>query len=347
MKKIFFGVLLGCILFSACKNNSDKDFASWNENSEVINILTDYVQKVTDSSLPDFIPERDRIAVFDMDGTLCGEKSPIYTSWQFYADYIYSNIDSVSSEAVAVADMITEAAETGKIPKDLEKRHFLALAEVFAGTPVDDFKKLYENFLKLPSNDFEDISKGDEFFIPMIEICKYLQKNGFTIFICSGTDRDIVRVAVKKWIDIPNRNVIGTDTLLMYENQFEKKIDGLDYKASIDEKIVRSDKGIIKNVKANKVSQLAQELGQKPVLSFGNSSGDICMNLYAMYGNQYKSLAFMVLADDEVRENGNSIKAMEDKEKWISYGWNVISMKDDFKTIYGKNAVKKNADSDS
>ena len=48
----------------------------------------------------------------------------------------------------------------------------------------------------------------------------------------------------------------------------------------------------------------------------------------------------MLVADDNVRDYGNPEKAEELREKWEDYGWNVISMKDDFATIYGENVTR-------
>jgi ribonuclease BN (tRNA processing enzyme) len=76
------------------------------------------------------------------------------------------------------------------------------------------------------------------------------------------------------------------------------------------------------------------------VLSFGNSSGDVSMHNYTIFNNRYKSAAFMLIADDEERDYGNTEKVQPLKEKWEQSGYNVISMKDDFRTIYG-DEVKK------
>lgn len=40
--------------------------------------LTDYVKNVTNPKSADFIPEKERVAVFDLDGTLILETDPTY-----------------------------------------------------------------------------------------------------------------------------------------------------------------------------------------------------------------------------------------------------------------------------
>ena len=85
----------------------------------------------------------------------------------------------------------------------------------------------------------------------------------------------------------------------------------------------------------NKVFQITQEIGKVPVLSFGNSTGDCAMHNYCLGSSQYKSAAFMLIADDEARDHANRQKALDLAEKWKEAGYHVISMRDDFKTIYG------------
>ena len=76
------------------------------------------------------------------------------------------------------------------------------------------------------------------------------------------------------------------------------------------------------------------------MLSFGNSSGDVSMNNYALYNNRYRSAVFQLIADDDVRDYGNPEKGLALREKWENMGYNVISMRDDWKTIYGEDVTK-------
>ena len=91
----------------------------------------------------------------------------------------------------------------------------------------------------------------------------------------------------------------------------------------------------------NKVAVIMQEIGQQPVLSFGNSTGDSSMAEYVTSGNPYKSLAFMLCCDDTVRENGNEEKAQKMADLCVEYDWVPISMKNDWTTIYGEGVTKK------
>ena len=93
-----------------------------------------------------------------------------------------------------------------------------------------------------------------------------------------------------------------------------------------------------------KASVIMQEIGQQPVLSFGNSTGDSSMAEYVTSGNRYQSLAFMLCCDDTVRENGSKSKAQKMAELCEEFDWVPISMKNDWTTIYGEGVTYRGAD---
>ena len=127
--------------------------------------------------------------------------------------------------------------------------------------------------------------------------------------------------------------------MLVADNQGDT--DGLNYVFDENDKVVLSGEFIIKNLKMNKVTVIAQEIGDQPVLSFGNSTGDSSMAEYVTSNNQYRSLAFMLCCDDTVRENGNEEKADKMFALCEEFDWVPISMKNDWTTIYGQGVEKK------
>ena len=101
-------------------------------------------------------------------------------------------------------------------------------------------------------------------------------------------------------------------------------------------------KFVIKNLQMNKVQAIAREIGKQPVLAFGNSSGDTSMLNYTVNDNKYKSAAFFLLCDDLDRELGDTKKAAKCRKLADENGWNPVSMRDDFGTIYGDNVRRTN-----
>ena len=138
-------------------------------------------------------------------------------------------------------------------------------------------------------------------------------------------------------IGIPANRVIGMDVKLRSRGQGLEA--GVNYTMSKSEDIIRTSELIIKNLKTNKVLQISQEIGKVPVLSFGNSGGDCAMHNYAL-SSPHKSAAFMLIADDDTRDHANREKALTLEQQWRDSGYFVISMKNDFKTIYGDDVEK-------
>ena len=170
----------------------------------------------------------------------------------------------------------------------------------------------------------------------MLEIFDYLKDNDFTYYVVSGSDRFICRALVDS-IPIDASKVIGMDVVLKSDHQGDT--DGVEYTYGLEDTLIRTDELIIKNLKTNKVKQITQEIGKVPVLSFGNSSGDSAMHNYCLQ-NKYKSEAFMLIADDDVRDHANLVETAKRKASWEENNYTIISMKDDFKTIYGDGVVK-------
>ena len=116
--------------------------------------------------------------------------------------------------------------------------------------------------------------------------------------------------------------------------------DGVNYTMKSDEYLIRTDELIIKNLKTNKVKQIVQEIGKTPVLSFGNSSGDSAMHNFCKSNEKYKTEVFMLIADDTERDHANLDETAKRKLAWEDAHYNIISMLNDFKTIYGDGVQK-------
>ncbi len=314
-------------------------FSEWNADAPALQALIDYVEAVTDPDSPDFIPEEDRIATFDMDGTLMGELYPTYLeyymlAWRILEDPTYEP----DAETLEVGRTLRDCALDNSFPSDMPMRHALAAAKAYAGMTIHEFADFVTRVLIREVDGFEGMTYSECFYLPMVEVVEYLEDNGFKCFICSGSDRFICRVFIEGMLDIPYEQIIGMDVELEATGQGDA--DGLDYVYSIGDDVVRTDRLLIKNLKTNKVLQIAQEIGRQPVLSFGNSSGDVSMHNYTISNNVYRSMAFMLVADDDERDYGNPEKAAGLREKWEAAGYQVISMANDWKTIYGEDVVK-------
>ena len=316
---------------------------SWTADAAAKKALVDYIVSITDPSMETFIPVEDRIAVFDLDGTLFCETDPNYFDYTLLKYRVLDDPDykdTASDFEREVASKIKEQNETGASFSGLEVDHGKAVASAFAGMTVGEFNAYIQEFKKQDMPSYDGMKRGDGFYKPMVEVVEYLRLNGFTVYIVSGTDRLIVRgILFGSVLDIPNRQIIGSDELIVSSNQNGE--DGLKYVFAEGDRLVLGGEFLIKNLKMNKVSVIMQEIGQQPVLSFGNSTGDSSMAEYVTSGNKYPSLAFMLCCDDLVRENGSESKAQKMFDLCAEFGWVPVSMKNDWTTIYGDGVTKK------
>ncbi|MBR6891232.1 MAG: haloacid dehalogenase-like hydrolase [Clostridia bacterium] len=331
--------MTGCAFAEGEAAEQENPFEQWNPEAPALKALIEYVEAVTDPDSPDFIPEVDRIATYDMDGTLCAELNPTYLEYYLLAMRILQDPTyAPDAEMLAFGRMLRDCALDKSFPEGMDMLHAIHAAKAYAGMTMQEFADFVTRMLVREADGFEGMTYAETFYLPMVEVVEYLQANGFKCYICSGSDRFICRTFIEGMLDIPYENIIGMDVALEATNQGD--VDGLNYVFTSDDTLVRTDRLLIKNLKTNKVLQIAQEIGRQPVLSFGNSSGDVSMHNYVLYNNRYRSASFQLIADDEVRDYGNAAKGEELRAKWEGMGFNVISMRDDWKTIYGEDVVK-------
>ena len=356
-KKILAAIAAGLIAFSsfgtidaasrdeiaAIQVKKAKDFKCWNKNSVANQKLVEFVTDVTNKKSKNFIPVEDRLAVFDMDGTFICETAPCYFEWMLYLERaLYDNSYTPSKEDREYAKMVESEIRaghfmTGKFPKGIDIGESKSQESVFAGMSVKDYEAYVKNFMKKPVEGLTNLKWGEAFYLPMVEVIKYLQANNFKVYVVTGSDRPTMRVMACDLLKIPTNQVIGTNPQILAAHQGNVSSD--DYVYRHDDYLIRGQLEQ-KNLKMNKVSVIEHEIGKQPVLAFGNSSGDTSMLNYTITGNKYKSLAFFVICDDLERELGNEKKANGCKKLAGDNGWISISMKDDFKTIYGDNVKR-------
>lgn len=344
--KSFFVIAFALLAFASCTRSpqavsNENQLSLWNDDAASKNALIDYVKAVTDEKSPDFIPVKDRIATFDMDGTFVGELYPSYfeynmLEYRVLEDEAYKDIapEDVKETAQNIRDFVRDGV---KLPPHFDMKHAYAAAKAYSGMTIPEFDEYVKAYGKKMANGFTGMTYGESFYKPMLEVFDYLKANGFTCYVVSGSDRFICR-ALAESIGIEPNRVIGMDVVLKSSGQGEEA--GVNYTMAKNEDILRTDELIIKNLKTNKVKQIIQEVGKVPVLSFGNSGGDSAMHNLALSNKKYKSAAFMLIADDDVKDHANREKALALGQQWKEAGYVVISMRDDWKTIYG-NEVKK------
>ena len=318
-------------------NKQGTNFKYWNKDAASYKALTGYVKDITDKCSKNFIPVEDRIAVFDVDGTLACETAPFCFDFMMF---IHRALDDSNYTASAQdrenAEAVKNAIYNHKMTNDVRRKHCLSNASVFAGMTPAEYADYTKNYFNTPVEGFTNLKVGEIFYLPMVEVVSYLRANDFKIFLVSGAEREYTRILAEV-LAVDSDNIIGTDYSYVAENQGDK--DGMDYVYKVTDKLVRGD-FVSKNINTNKVNLIAREIGKQPILAFGNSSGDYSMFNYTSTNPKYKTKIFALLCDDIEREFGKTSSAEKMKKAADENGWIAVSMKNDFKTIYGDNVAR-------
>jgi len=209
-------------------NQQGTNFKYWNKDAKSYQALVSYVKDVTNPGSSNFIPVEDRIAVFDLDGTLICETTPSYFEWMMYLERALNDPSfTPKAEDREYAKVVKEAIYKTGIPGDMERKEAKSQASVFAGMTLPEYEAYVKKFMETPAEGMKNLKRGDS-----------------------------------------------------------------------------------------------------------------SMFNYTITNNKYKALAFSLLCDDTVRELGNQKKADKMRASCEKYGWIPVSMRDDFKTIYGDNVTR-------
>ena len=324
--------------FDAVEKHSLPRIPGWAEDSPAMASLIAYVSAITDESSPDYVPPERRIVLFDSDGTLVGERYPTYSDQcMLLYRLLHDESAAPNLEDAAFAKALEAAIESFEpLPASPRSTAQMA-AESFAGYTVEEYRSYVHDFLQQPVPGFTGMTYGQRYFEPMVELVKWLAERDFQVYVCSGTERLFLRELVAERLDewIPPYRVIGSGFSLTAAGQGDTA--GRDYTLAPEDSVLLEGNMIFKNLKMNKVVSVVNEIGLPPVLVFGNSSGDFAMGQYAL---QNGGKAYMLLCDDTERDYGDLAVAADFAEKCAELGFETVSMREEFLTIYGDAVVK-------
>jgi phosphoserine phosphatase len=302
---------------------------SWNDTPTRAAIV-DFVERVTAEGGPDFVPPSERIATFDNDGTLwCEKPMPIELG------FILKRLAEMTREDELLREKQPWKAACeqdhawlgGAITKhyagdDSDLKVLMAgILQAYAGVSVEDYAAAADEFLRGGKHPTLDRSFHACGYRPMVELVAYLEANGFTSYIASGGDRDFMRPVTEEIYGIPSERVIGSSNALRY---LEDENGGtITYAAEPDV----FDDGPVKPVR------IWSRIGRRPILAGGNSDGDLPMLRYAG-GSGRPGLRLLLLHDDAEREFAYTTGAERSLEAAAAQGWTVVSIKDDWNTVF-------------
>ncbi len=282
----------------------------------------------------DFVPPADRIATFDQDGTLWVEH-PLYAQAMFALDRIAELAPKhpewkTKEPFKAVLDRRPRRdrqVHRGRLGRD-HRRHPCRHDHraVHQASPATGLPRPKHSKFKRPYTEL--------IYQPMLEVMKYLRANGFRTYIVTGGGQEFVRVYSERVYGVPVEQVVGSSIATKYQSKDGKPV------------LMREPKVFFVDDGPGKAIGINLFIGKRPEAAFGNSGGDREMLEWTTAGAG-KRLGMLVLHDDAEREYaygpanglpdtkvGTFSQALADEAK--TKGWIVISMKNDWKTVFAK-----------
>jgi phosphoserine phosphatase len=299
--------------------------ASWNDGSARRAVL-EFVQRTVSEGVPD----EERVAVFDNDGTLwCEKPMPIQ------ADFILRRLFEMAHADPELRDRQPWKAAYERdygwlgtvlvehyACNDTTVRTLLAgVLAAYEGITVEDFEAKSDAFLRTTQHPTLGRAYIECAYAPMVELLAYLEENGFSNYIASGGGRDFMRPISQEMYGIPRDRVIGSATTLEYASS--DRGGTITHKAEAD----YLDDGPQKPIR------IWSRTGRRPVLAAGNSNGDIPMLEFTHHDDK-PYLNLLVLHDDPEREFDYTGGAEHALDRANKSGWTVISIKNDWSTVF-------------
>ncbi len=305
----------------AAQKEGTDPLPSWKDTKVKQRILA-FVKSVTDKDSPDYIPPQDRIATFDNDGTLWCEKPTVEVVFTL-----------ARLKAMAAKDPTLKEKQPFKAALEGDHEYFhkagmKAVLELVLATHGDmahaQFVEEARAFFKTARHPRFGVPYQKLAYQPMVEVLRYLRANGFQTWICSGGWMDFMRIVSQEAYGIPPQQAIGSSLKLKWVEK-----DGKHVLWILRQLLTFCDED-------DKPVNIELHIGKRPVFAAGNvrSGGDIAMLTYCQ-GSKYRTLQLMVNHDDSEREYAYSEPNNASLNAARKGGWTVVSMKNDWQTIFG------------
>lgn len=290
-------------------------------------VILDYVDAVTRPDSPNFIPEPERIAVFDNDGTLWPE-NPI----PIQGAYAMAQLrERLAVEPEIGHNPMVQAAVQGDLATLLANHHhglIQVLTLTHAGMTTREFSDSVDHWIRTAHHPRFDRPYDRCTYQPMRELLAFLRSRGFKTFIVSAGGQDFMRPWTERVYGIPPEQVVGSRGRVRYELRDDRPV------------LVKTMESLFVDDREGKPPGIHEGIGRKPVLAFGNSDGDKAMLEYTTLDNPHRSLGLILHHTDAEREyayevnprsTGTLVEAKADAPK---RGWVLVDMKEEWATVF-------------
>jgi phosphoglycolate phosphatase-like HAD superfamily hydrolase len=322
----FHSAFLVCALaFATVVARAADPLPSWNDGATKKSIV-DFVKRVTTPNSPEFVPESERIATFDNDGTLWAEQ-PVYVQVRFALDRVKALVPQHPEwrRKQPFKKLLNTPPDQNVAVSEAELMAMLVATHT--GMTTAEFEQIVKDWIATARDPKTGRLYTEMVYQPMLELLAYLRTNGFKTFIVSGGGIEFMRPWTEHVYGVPPEQVIGSSVKTKYELRDGQpvllRLPGIDFI----------------NDKDGKPIGIQSHIGRRPIAAFGNSDGDQQMLEWTQAGGGARFL-LLVHHDDAVREFaygpdsriGTFSNALMAEAK--ARNWTVVSMKDDWATIF-------------
>jgi hypothetical protein len=207
-----------------------------------------------------------------------------------------------------------------------EKGFLQIIARTHAGMTTAEFEQIVRDWFKTARHPRFKRPYNEMVYQPMLELLAYLRANGFKTFVVSGGGVEFMRVFASEAYGIPPDQIVGSMGKLKYEMQNGKPV------------LIKLPEVLFIDDKQGKPEGIQNFIGQRPIFAFGNSDGDQQMLEWTAGGGGTRFMGLVHHTDaerewayDRKSHIGTLDKAWDEAN---AKGWTVVSMKDDWKTIF-------------
>lgn len=330
----FLTLLTGLTLLTACQQSGSNGkitnkstvtpLASWTEGKLKSRIIN-YVETISDPNSANFVPVKDRIAVFDNDGTMWSEQ-PFYFQY-YFSLHLLNKYAGEHPEWKKDKDLNLLLKEGDKAFFKVGHKGLGKLLLVTnSGQSIKEYKQEAKQWALTAIHPTKHKRFTELAYLPMLELLDYLKTNGFKNYIVSGGTSEFMRSFLCEKYGIEEQGMLGSYFKTQYN--YNKNHPLISRKAEL----------LHFNDKDQKVKLIQQIIGKKPIFAGGNSDGDLAM-LQWTSSNKYKNFQLYIHHTDSKREwaydrNSPIGELNLGLDEAIKKNWGLMDMKKDWKVIY-------------
>ena len=290
-KNLLLAVVAGAAV--SCAPQAEQTFLpSWNETS-IKQQLKDYLYTQVDQ-----IPVEDRIAVFDMDGTIACER-PL---WFEMSVAVQRMLDLAEEDPSLKETTEYEYARRLSVnPADTTvQNHWVVdgqdyldslLLKTFVGMENEAYVKYAHDYLNKGKDQKYNMVYADMFYQPMMELIEELKQKQFQIYIVSGSVQGLVWSICPQNIGFDREHLLGSRQAMKVSFPKEGPVSYV-----LQKQMLKPN-----NNYYGKSINIYNHIGKIPVVAIGNTVGDFGMFHMASH-SPYPHLALMLNHDDAERE---------------------------------------------